>query len=494
MTSFLFLNNIHLGLELLGAAIFFLAALIFFEGFIVKTDMFGLARALGFLFLAGWQLLHALSVPDTPLISGNVLYLASLILIALGYGLERLPPKPSFSAVALFPPALAAFFYGPSIHTTASLLLFLITLVLTKRYIKDIERQVKWLAVGFFILFLSSVAYLFSRGETFGQWYILEHVIKIAAFLAIGLWIGFYLSFRIREKMLLVFVGTSLFITLLLTTTFSFFFLEKIVSNTTDSLAANAKVFQFYIESLQNKALASSQLIADNKDFISAVVSKDISDLERIAQELTQATGQQFLTVAQPNGRILFKYNFPIVSGENILTERIGAEALEGRLAATFAFVEGEGFLLRAAAPIFDQGEIIGALVSGFLLDDAFVENFRKISKLETTVFAGNKAAASTLLKRGDILQDPAIEEKVLQKSEEFVGTARLFNQLVIGAFLPLKNIDEETIGMLSLTTTPGELLRDAQATNQLTLFIIFLIVLALVIPLYRFTVFLTSS
>jgi len=492
MPSFLLLNNIHLGLELLGAIVFFVVAWIFFEGFFLKKDMFGIARAFGFLFLAGWQILHALSVPGAPFAFGNFLYGVSLVLILVSYGLERLPPKPSFSAVAFFPPQLYAFLHGSYMRITAPLLLFLITLVLTKRYIKDLDRQLKWLAIGFFILFVSSVFYLFARGEPFGLWY-LEHVIKIAAFLAIGLWVGFYLSSRLREKMLLVFIGTSLLITLLLTTTFSFFFLQKIASDTKDSLAVNAQVFNFYIESLRNKALASNQIMASNEDFISAIHAKDLSDVERIARELIGDTGQQFLTIAQTNGSVLFKYNFPIVSGENILTERIGQEALEGKLAVTTGWVEGEGFLIRAAAPLFDRGEIIGALISGFVLDDAFAEKFRTISKLETTVFVGNKVAASSLLKQGDFLNQPVIEEKVLGKSEEFIGTANFLNQQVIGAFLPLQNIDNETVGMLSITTTPGELLQDAQATNRLTMFIIFLIVLALIIPLYRFTVFLTS-
>ena len=78
-------------------------------------------------------------------------------------------------------------------------------------------------------------------------------------------------------------------------------------------------------------------------------------------------------------------------------------------------------------------------------------------------------------------------------QSEDFLGTTKFLNQEVIGAFTPLKNFDAQTVGILSLTTTPGELLRDANATNRLTMLIVFAIAVSLIIPLYRFTVFLTS-
>jgi len=122
--------------------------------------------------------------------------------------------------------------------------------------------------------------------------------------------------------------------------------------------------------------------------------------------------------------------------------------------------------------------------LTGFLLDERFVDNFKKISGLETTILADEKVIASTILTVGKAISFP---------KEEFLGTTKLLNQEVIGAFTPLKNFDAQTVGILSLTTTPGELLRDANATNRLTMLIVFAIAISLIIPLYRFTVFLTS-
>ena len=490
MSDFLIFNNIHLGLELLGAIVFFIISWLFFEAFLIKKDVFSLGRALGFLFLAFAGGLHAVYGGSEQLLAlAPAINAAGLVVLILSFGFERLPPKPDGAALFMALPVFAAFLNKPIVAAVLSLFL---AAILFKKYFVDIERLLKWLALGFLILGLASLFSMLIGGD-FDRFWILEHGLRLVGFLTIIFWVWQWLSLRIREETLLVFIATSLFIVLLLTTTFSVFFLKKTEIDAKNNLALNAKVLNFYIESLKNQALSGAQIIARNDDLILAVRFKELAELEKTAQELLKSTNQQFLTVAQKDGGVLYRFNFPILSGENVLSESVVAEALSGKPAVDIERVEPEGFSVRAAAPIFDRGKVAGVVVSGFLLNNSFALNFKDLSKLETSIFVDKKVIASSLANlMNEPLNQPLIEDLVWGEGKEFVGAATLLNQEIIGAFLPIKS-GEKNAGALSITTTPGDLLADAQATNRLTMFIIFLIVLALIAPLYRFTLFLTS-
>lgn len=484
MSSFLFLNNIHLAVEIFGSIIFFIVAWLFFESYLIKKDKFSFSRSLGFLFLSIWQIFHVLGDESNNflLIFSLSIYGAGLFLVFFSYLSEKLPPKPVYGVFVIIPPL----FFGliDRFPVVASVSLIAITFVLMRRYFKDIDIIIKWLAIGFALLAASSIVSIYVKTESLNLIWLSAHVIKILAFSAIVIWIWKFLSLRIKEEALLVFITTSLFIALLVTTTFSNFYFQRIERETMNNLAANAKMLNFYIDGLKNKALAGSQIIANNEDFISAIKSNDLGGAKKISNHLLNLTGQNFLTVASEYGTVLFKTNFPVIKDETIFQEIIGAEALESRPAVTVEQSDTDGLTIRAAAPILYRGKIIGAVLTGFLLDERFVDNFKKISGLETTILADEKVIASTILTVGKAISFP---------KEEFLGTTKLLNQEVIGAFTPLKNFDAQTVGILSLTTTPGELLRDANATNRLTMLIVFAIAISLIIPLYRFTVFLTS-
>lgn len=484
MSYFLIANNLHLGAELFGAVVFFLIAWLFFEAFWIKKDIFSLSRGFGFSLLSLWQFIHAFNQDGDggALIAGGLIYLGGLLLILISYGLEKMAAKPLYAFMAPVPLFLKI--SGSAVPISA-VAVTLITFLLAKRYFKDIDKPIKWLMAGFGILSAAALITLLTVQETPGLYWIAGHLIKLAAFFALSVWIWKFLSLRIREEALIVFIAISLFISLLVTTTFSIFFLRRIQNETENSLSANSQILNFYIASLKNKALAASQIIAASEDLAEALKSKDAATLQEISGKLLQETSGEFLTIAGKKGEIFLKSNFPVVKEENVLAEKIGAEALEGRPSVTISQADIEGLSIRAAAPIMDRGAIIGAAITGSLLNKNFVRQFKDISDFETSIFKDNRVSASSFLLAGQPAAPPA---------EKYIGPAELAGQQFIGAFQPIKNTEGKTIAVFSLTTTPGELLRNAQAANRLTMIIIFSITLSLMIPLYRFSVFLTSD
>lgn len=486
MLSTLLLNNIHLGVELLGGVIFIIIGWLFAEAFAIKRDRFSFARLLGFWLLAAWQVLHAIYGEEAAVISITAyIYIAGLALIFLSY-LEKLPERPGDHrfrnlAAGLTVPAFIFSAAGTALLLGTAFFLY-------KRFIKDIDKLIKWLFYGFAFLALASLISSFTSAP-FGAFWLVEHALKIIGLVALLIWAWQWLSLRIKEEVLIVFIGASLFIALVVTTAFSTIFVKRLGTETRNSLASSAKVLDFYVENLKNGALAASQITAGNADFASAAKAGDIGDLTKIGGELLEETGEQFLVVAKKNGAVNFKLNATLESGENILSERIGANALEGRPAVAISG-SAEGLSVRAAAPIFDRGAIIGAAILGTRLDKEFAENLKKISGFETVVWAAGKTLAATIA-----LPDEAISKSMQQLSaaKESTLTIRVRGEEILGSSLSLLDVEGKLAGNLLLTTSPGSLIQESQRSNRLTLLVAIIIIFSLIVPLYRFTMFLTQ-
>ena len=490
MSSFLLISNVNLGVDVFGAVVFFIVGWLFAEAYLIKREYFILARCAGSFLLVAWQLIHAVYGSIEGLATfGPYLYLAGLILFLAGYAFEKLPERPENLVLGAY---LSPFLIVNRMEELASFLIFATTLVLLKRYIRNVDRALKWLLVGFFLLTAASIISFFVTVESLNALWLGEYALKFLAFLAIGIWCWQWLSLRLREEILLVFIGASLIIALAVTTVFSIFSVQRIESEARSAVGANAKIFTFYLESIKNKALSSSQIIANTEDFASAVKSNDFKDVENISRELLALTGQQFIVVARANGQVTFKLNATILKNENILTQEIGAEAIRGRPAVTLSQVEGGGLAIQAGAPILFRGEIIGAVVTGVFLDKQFVVSFKTISGLDTSLVKDDTIIASTILEPGERIGESALVQ-ASARGEEYVGGSRLLNNEVMSALVPLRDSANQNVGAFMLTTAPGQLSRDNQRVNLLTMLIVAAVVIGLIIPLYYLTVFLTS-
>ncbi len=479
MSNLLVLNNLHLGVDLLGAIVFFIIALLFFQAYEIKKDFFSLVRTIGFGILSLWQVFSALGGSSSVIVTlGLIIYCVGLICVLLSYAIEKLPERPMFAMAAL-----PLFNITTHFNLLPTIFLVIITALFIRQYYADINKLLKWMIVGFLFLSAASFVANFTAAGSFDMLWILEYLLKLAAFIALLVWVWKFLSFRMREEMLIAFVFNGLIMALLIITTFSTFFLKSLEDQTLTKLGSNEQLFSFYIDSLENKALSTSQIIGNNVDFAAAANAHDTVDLERIGNELTQTGGTDFFIVAARDGSVFYKNNFPIASGENMIRQSVGQDALEGKSNVTIDDEGTEGLSIRAASPILYNGKIVGAVMTGYLLNKNFAESVKKIVGFETSLFIKQKAIASSILLPGTV---------VARSQEEFRGTTQFAGETTIADFSNIKNHEGETVAAVAFSTTPGTLLQSAQSTSASTMLIITLVILGLILPLYRFTVYIT--
>jgi hypothetical protein len=481
MSSYLITANLSLGLEMLGGIIFFVVAWLFFEAYLLKKDWFSLAKSLGFLLFAASQGLNALNLEGGAFtVVLPAVYGLGLLLILLAFGVERLPPKPVL-------PAIAILTLGGTVVSSDMifvLLSLLISFFLILRYFKDIDRDLKWMAIAFILLTASLACKLFPYVQGDYLW-TAEQVLKVVAFISLCLWIWRFLSLRLREEALIVFTSLSLAMALLVTTAFSAVLFQKSSEETSKSLGQSAQIAKFYLENLKSRGLAVSQIISKNETVASSFEAHDIKSLEKITNELLDQNQEDFLTATAKNGDVFFKNTYPILREENVSDRKITAEALEGRPAVTINDIKPEGLSVQAASLVVSMGKPVGAVIVGSSLNTGFLETMKKITGFEATLVIGNKAVASTVLPQNSPFDVP---------SDSYNGLIKTGDEEMIAQFSPIADSENRLIATLVLTTTPHEIINRIQSSNRLTILIVFLISIIFIVPLYRFSVFLTEK
>jgi len=160
MISTFWLNNFHFALEFFGAAVLFILSWLAFDAFLIKKEFKTLARSLGFLFFAFWEIINSLS-PDAGIywVVASILYLAGLFFILLNLWLEKPPQRPVFEAV-IFLPAISTVLLGN--HIIATVILTFITILAIKKIREGEEKLLKSFTVAFGFLTLSSLLAIFN--------------------------------------------------------------------------------------------------------------------------------------------------------------------------------------------------------------------------------------------------------------------------------------------------------------------------------------------
>jgi len=152
---------------------------------------------------------------------------------------------------------------------------------------------------------------------------------------------------------------------------------------------------------------------------------------------------------------------------------------------------------IRASSPIIDispetgKAEIIGAVVTGFLLDTAFVDGIKETTDLDITVFANDTSVATTFTapdnqKRliGIRETNPQIINTVLKKDSTYTGTAMILNQPFLASYIPIQDIEESTIGMFFTGMSQAEILDTVNDTIELTFSLSLLLMAFSILPI----------
>lgn len=486
-------NNFHFALEFFGGTVFVVLAWLAFESLAIKKDFKTVAKGLGFALCAVWLVVHSLNiVNDLVVLASSSGYLLGLFLILLNLYMEMPPAIPKTTEVVFVLPAAAGVLWA--FHIPATILLFLIAVLSFWRYRREFQATLLPFSAAFFLLAVAAFLDIFNSQTGVQEWsWFTEHLFRLISFGLLGYWGWQYLRLRIREEMLLIFVGMALAISITVTFTFSAILLGNMESEAKLNLVSNVKVLEYALSRMENEALSNAELFAKNEELKKLISKNDFAAMDKISERLMAGKGADFLLIADANGEVILRAHSLTAKGDNIKEEKAGARALAGVSYATVESTAAEGLSIRAASPIYDdKNKIAGIVIAGFVIDNAFVDRVKKNTGLEASVYWGDVLAATTISDAdgktrniGAKQTDPAVLGTVLKRGGGLIERTAVFSRPYLASYLPLKNAEGETVGMLQASRLQTELADTAAAANRLTLLITIIITVMMMIPIY---------
>ncbi len=141
-------------------------------------------------------------------------------------------------------------------------------------------------------------------------------------------------------------------------------------------------------------------LIANNAEVAEALyyatLAGDTAELDKIIKKYPQYLDITNLEVLDKNGIIQSAFANPDEKGKDISKNDFVTEALKGKAETSLHKGEG-GWALKAAAPVHNQEELIGALVVGKYLSTDYCNYLKEMSGFEVSFITGNEIFASSI-------------------------------------------------------------------------------------------------
>ncbi|MES2006648.1 MAG: cache domain-containing protein [Patescibacteria group bacterium] len=492
--SFL-VNNFHFALELLGATACLMAAWLTLDTYLLRKEASTLFRAIGFGLFAVWQFIYAVNL-GSDLLSyvGFFFYLIGLVFILGSFGKSQ---QLKVEAIVVIP---AFTLWSGYLHVAAGLLLFGIAFLSYRRFKQELNKTWLPLSLGFAFLAVGALLGAVSGGSQTSLPFIAELVCELLGFGLLIKWVWQFLALRIRESLVLVFISAALFLSTVVTLAFSTILISQIASETESNLRTDTQVMLLAVDGLREQSLAKATLFSKESELATAVSKNDFASLEQLSEAFMEEYTLGFLTITDKDGSVLVRANALSRRGDSLLGERAVEEALAGESIVTIEKSPVEKLSIRAAAPIIQNGKILGVVVAGYPLDNALVDNIKRVTGLEMFVYEGDTSVAATAFAQdgrtrvvGTVV-DTGTKEKVLTLGEPTSAQALIYGKPFRASYLPLENADKKIIGMISAAKPEQDILDIANSTNRLTLITIVCIMLVLAYPIYLFTKRLTAE
>jgi len=207
------------------------------------------------------------------------------------------------------------------------------------------------------------------------------------------------------------------------------------------------------INDLKQKFLEEGAMLAANSALIQAVAAGDGTALRPIAVKAMQDCAATFITVSDSQGKVVARAHSD-KAGDSVLKQYNVQKALKGEANVGIEPGTVVKFSLRAGVPIHSGNAVIGAVTLGIALSEMeFVDDIKKSTGLEATVFENDTRIATTILKEGKRavgtrMDNPKVIETVLQKGQMFADTNVILGKSYETAYWPIRDPEGKITGM----------------------------------------------
>lgn len=524
-----FLENLHFALNLFEALVFFAIFWLYFDAWSERKTFREVFKISGFLLLSVSFVIHATLVESAVLSSrligsdiNNLVFSVSRILgyllVIAGLIMEPLQSRPTAqkstgAAIFILPPVILE--KAGFLPAVFPVLAVIVSFLFLRRATLGLENHLKKVTLSFFILSLSellSLGYLLNSNNVeiynfvapFGWLWATQHLIEFAAILMLQRWVFGYLFKRLQTQLFMIFTSLVLGIFLLTTVTFTGLLLKNLQDETLKKLETDVKVLNFAIESRKAENFSDAQVVAQNPQIAAALEDNAKGQLNDFTREFLLTKRESSLIVVDGDGKVAARGEDRERVGDSLSGDPLIKAALVDRASSSVTLRDGAlapTVSIKSAVPVKAGDETVGAVMTGIDVDNAFVDGIREATGLETSIYGENSLSATTLLGQDDQSrpigvkeEDSGVKTRVLSGGNSYSGTVKILNTPYFAAYMPLKDVDNNPVGMLFVGKKQIGVLQTAGHSIELTFIVTAILLMLSIIPAYLIAKYLTGQ
>jgi protein-histidine pros-kinase len=229
-------------------------------------------------------------------------------------------------------------------------------------------------------------------------------------------------------------------------------------------LLTRSRTVLLTLELMQAKALADAETMALRSDLRQALVAADHKSLVKLTRRVMQERNLDYIIVTDVAGTVLARAHEPGRYGDNLRFLRVVDIPLRGMTFATVARTSSEPLLAGGGAPVFERVSpyrLLGAVVAGYALDEAFVSKLKSISGNDISLLVDATRLHSTLQGAngvslaGSRVADEPLLAAVLTTGESRLARIRVDGQAYRTVYVPLQGRDGgELAGIIEIAAS----------------------------------------
>ncbi|HWS49114.1 MAG TPA: cache domain-containing protein [Candidatus Methanoperedens sp.] len=505
-----FWENLHFAANLLTGLAFFSIFWLYFDAWKERKTVKEGWKILGFLLLSLSFLLHSILIESSVLSSAILVSELSeklaMLLRNLGYlslvvGLvsDPLIPKPKLLAIVPFGVSIF-YFLSPLLAVSAAWLYLRRATIGLENHTKKVSLAFFFMAIYEFLtipsLFVESLdVNVFRLVSPFGPVWILAHIILILGSSILIKWTFSYLLKRINTQLFIIFTTTTLLIFLLTTISFTFLLLKNLSDETLTRLNTDVTVLSYSLDVKKSEALATALILSHNPKVADAVVNKDKKYLATASEELLLSRRVTSVIVVDENGQVLARGEERDRIGDSVSENVLFKRSMLGEEVSSLVTQDSALspiVLVKAAVPIKFGEKVVGATIIGLSLDNNFLDGIKKITGLEVGIYGSDILSATTISDLRGKTRPVGIREtndividKVMLRGESYSGLVSLLNTSYFAVYYPLKDVDNEVVGMLLAGKAAIGIFTAAGKSIELTFLVTVLLMILSILPSY---------
>ncbi len=394
-------------------------------------------------------------------------------------------------------------FLGSVIEGISVIFILLTIFIQIRRYLGNKKNINLYPLLGYIFLLVRGVGMIFYRlpelDSIFLRRLTLEYSIawQIAtyatffAFLFLGIWAWNFVKVRLFLRTYVVFITLVILVSTMGALIFQLFSFELVEKNNLGLMLSGAETQSVVMTDRVNTAMFIAKLIADDDEMIRDFKNNNFKAINISAENYLKSAEVDIIrlynnfgeVVASPSdtrdrGRVFNEDNILAFS----ITERKQVRTFDVSPGVLAPFV-----IARAVHPLIDNNKVIGAVEVGYKFDTAFVDFSKEKTRLDVTIYTDKRISATTIKTLDGVSRFVGSEEtrqdvldKVLIEGETYQAVIERFGEIYYSAYSPIRNVNCEIIGMVSVGK-PTYLLLEEMRQSLVSTFILVSILSAII-------------